>query len=284
MSSRVWLVSAMVMAALAAACGPARLRVPAGPWEPKADVGSVFDSASRACRGVRTLSAEIGVSGQVAGSRLRGRLLAGFERPGRLRLEGVAPFGAPAFVLTAQDGRAVLVLPRERQVLRDGSVEDVLGVLTGVRRNADDLLALLTGCVTSAPEPTGGSRNAAGWLSLAVGRGIDVFVRRVAGAWRIVGGAESGRAPGQSAWVIVYDEYVSSFPDVVRLTESVPEGPPRPRFTSLTLRVSQRDVNIPISPAAFEAVVPPGYASITLDDLQGREPLAEAQVLPRRHP
>jgi hypothetical protein len=284
MSSRVWLVSAMVGTALVAACGPARLHVPSGPWAPQGDALPIFTDVSRACRGVRTMSVELAVSGRVAGSRLRGRLLAGFERPGRLRLEALAPFGAPVFVLTARENRAVLVLPRERHVLRDVPVEEVLGVLTGVRRNADDLLALLTGCVTAVPEPAGGSRNEAGWLSFAVGRGVDVFVRRAAGDWRIVGGAEAEPVPDQPGWLIEYDEFRSSFPDLVRLSQRAQGGSPQQAPTALTLRVSQRDINITIDPAAFDAAVPPGSTSITLGDLQRREPLAETQAPPRRHP
>ena len=42
--------------------------------------------------GVRTLQAELGLSGRAAGQRMRGRVLAGLV-PGALRLEGVAPFG-----------------------------------------------------------------------------------------------------------------------------------------------------------------------------------------------
>jgi hypothetical protein len=43
--------------------------------------------------------------------------VSGFERPGSLRLEGVAPFGSPAFILAARAGRATLLLPRDNRVL-----------------------------------------------------------------------------------------------------------------------------------------------------------------------
>ena len=46
------------------------------------------------------------LSGKAADTKLRGRIDAGFAAPSRARLEGVAPFGRPVFVLTA-----VMILP-----------------------------------------------------------------------------------------------------------------------------------------------------------------------------
>ena len=50
---------------------------------------------------------------------MRGRAIAGFDLPGSLRLEGVAPFGPPAFILAGRDEAATLLLPRENRVLRE---------------------------------------------------------------------------------------------------------------------------------------------------------------------
>ena len=66
-----------------------------------------------ACTGVRTLEAELSLSGRAGEQRLRGRVIAGFERPASMRLEGVAPFGAPAFILVARGDTAMLLLPRD---------------------------------------------------------------------------------------------------------------------------------------------------------------------------
>ena len=48
--------------------------------------------------------AELGLAGRAGSQRLRGRVVAGFERPASMRLEGVAPFGPPAFTIWS-DGR-----------------------------------------------------------------------------------------------------------------------------------------------------------------------------------
>jgi hypothetical protein len=101
----VWparLICGIGLAGVAAACASAPVRMPSGPWTPHEAARDAFAEATAACRGVRTFSAEIAVTGRAGLSKLRGRVLAGFERTGRLRLEGVAPFGAPLFILVAR--------------------------------------------------------------------------------------------------------------------------------------------------------------------------------------
>jgi hypothetical protein len=62
---------------------------------------------------------------------MRGRVLAGVV-PGALRLEGVAPFGGPVFILVADGVHGTLLLPRDR-VLQDAAAEDILDALVGIR-------------------------------------------------------------------------------------------------------------------------------------------------------
>jgi hypothetical protein len=252
-----------------------------GPWTPAADVAPAFDQATRACGGARTFSAEVAVSGRAAGSRVRGRLIAGFERPGRVRLEGVAPFGAPAFVLAARDTRAVLLLPREQRVVDGESVADVLEALTGLRRGADDLLALLAGCVVGAPAPGAWSRNAAGWGSVSLGAGVTAFLRQDGGEWRLMAAAHAGGDAAGREWTVEYGEFVSGFPARIRLREQAGTAAGSEPGTDLTLRVSQREVNVPIVPAAFDVAIPPDARPMTLDELRSRGPLADGAP-PRR--
>lgn len=272
---------AAAVAALAGACAPAAMRAPLGPWTAAADISAAFDHATRACAGARSFTAEVAVSGRAAGARVRGRLLAGLERPGRVRLEGVAPFGAPVFVLAARDNRAVLLLSREHRVVDGESVADVLEALTGLRRDADDLLGLLTGCVVGAPRPEAWSRNAAGWGSVALGSSLTAYVRMEGGVWRLVAAAQNGDgAPGR-AWSVEYGEFVSGFPARVRLRERAGAADEAEPDTDLTLRISQREVNVPIVPAAFDVAVPPDARPMTLDELRSRGPLADSTP-PRR--
>ena len=76
------------------------------------------------------------MSGRAGGERVRGRILAGLEAGGAVRLEAVAPFGAPFFILAGRNERATLVLPRERRVFQDTGVAEVLERLTGLTLGA----------------------------------------------------------------------------------------------------------------------------------------------------
>src|SRR5262249_1359115 len=87
----------LVLAALAGGCAARGVRLPSDTGTPFPDAAAVHASASHACASVMTLSAELGLSGHAGRQRLRGRALAGFAAPDSMRLEGVAPFGAPAF-------------------------------------------------------------------------------------------------------------------------------------------------------------------------------------------
>ena len=83
------------------------MKLPAGPGvrRPPDAADDLLAEATAACRGVRTLTAEVAVSGSVGGHRLRGRLLAGVAAPASARLEAVAPFGRPVFIFVAPTGR-----------------------------------------------------------------------------------------------------------------------------------------------------------------------------------
>ena len=274
-------VLALVLAATVA-CGRPAVRVPAGPWTPDDRARAAFDDATRACRGIRTFSAEVAVAGRSAGGRVRGRLVAGFERPGRVRLEGVAPFGAPAFILAAREERAILLLPRERRVLAGAQTQDVLEALAGLKRSADDLLALLGGCVASAIEPSGGSVNPSGWMTVDLGAGLSTFLRRDGGVWRLMRGLQRGDTASSPPWMVEYGEFVSGFPALIRLQDVTASPAGESAATDLTLRVSQRDVNVAIPAAAFDLAVPAGYEAMSLDELRERGPLADTAGSPRR--
>ena len=110
--------------------------------------------------------------------RLSGRVRAGFERPASMRLEGVAPLGQPVFILAAQAGKGVLLLPRDSRVVRDQPAEAILGALTGVDLAPGDLQAILTGCVVPAPMATGGRMHANGWASIDLQGGAKLYLRR----------------------------------------------------------------------------------------------------------
>jgi outer membrane biogenesis lipoprotein LolB len=225
---------------------------------------------SMACTGLRTLTAEIGISGRAGRQKLRGRVVAGFARPASMRLEGVAPFGPPAFILVARGQNATLLLPRdEPRVLRGAPPEDILGAMTGMSLGPADLQAILTGCVVPAPQPTDARRHSNGWASIDLFGGTTLYLEPT-GAARTLSGPRAWqlRAAKREGWQIEYPSWSGDFPQTVRLQSTQPNV-----HVDLTATLSQIETNKDLEDAAFNVNVPPGAEPITLDELRDAGPL-----------
>ena len=170
---------AFCIAVASCASLPKPITLPSDAGTPFADFAAVHTQLSSACSGVRTLTMEIGLSGRAGDEPLRGRVIAGFERPSSMHLQGVAPFGGPVFLLWARDGSASLLLTREERIVRNAAPEAILGALTGVALNPADLQAVFTGCVV--PASSHSSRTKKGWIPDQVG---DDEVGEGRGLWR----------------------------------------------------------------------------------------------------
>jgi hypothetical protein len=248
----------------AAACGPTRLTLPTDAGSPLSNLADVHAQVSRACRGVRTFTAELALSGHAGRTRLRGRVVAGFERPASMRLEGVAPFGPPAFILVSRGGEATLLLPRDERVLAGASPQDVLGALTGVALAPADLHAILTGCVVPDPAPRGGRVHANGMASIDLDGGAVLYLARVNGTWQ-------PRAATRQGWDVQYANWQGDFPRTVTL-RSMASG----LDVELSAAVSQLEANVPLEAAAFAVDVPASTKRLTLDELREAGPLRDA--------
>jgi hypothetical protein len=259
----VCILASVVSSLMFAACAPARLALPTDSGSPLPDLQAVHDRVTMACRGARTLTADLALSGHAGQTRLRGRVIAGFERPASMRLEGVAPFGAPGFILVARGGEATLLLPREERVVRGASPEDVLGALTGVALAPADLLAVLTGCVVPEPAPRGGRTHANGWVSIDLDGNSRLYLARVDGAWK-------PRAATRQGWDVQYSAWQGDFPRTVVLRSMSGLD------VELSAAVSQLEVNVPLEEAAFTVTVPPGTMPLTLEELREAGPLRDA--------
>ena len=190
--------------ALLSACGtPRRIALPTDSGSPFPDFADVHAQLSAACRGVKTLTAELALSGRAGAERLRGRVHAGFARPESMRLEGVAPFGPPAFILVSRDRNATLLLPRESRVLRAQRPDEVLGALVGVTLAPADVLAIVTGCVVPSPTPTSGRLHEKGWASISLEGGAELYLRRTT-TWQI-------RAARRNGWQLEYPRNIMAF-------------------------------------------------------------------------
>lgn len=254
-------LAAAALLIISTSCAARRLALPQDAGTPLADSTAVHATASATCRGIKTFTGELGLSGRVGSQRLRGRVIAGFERAGSMRLEGVAPFGPPAFVLAARPGTAVLLLPRDDRVLRHPDAREVLGALSGVPLAPADLLAVLTGCVVPDPAPGAGRLHERGWASIQLDAAATLFLQQTNGAWQV-------RAARRAPWEIEYDQWQGGLPRLVRLRAQDGQS-----LVDASVTVSQIETNLDLPADAFTVEVPANTMELTLDELRRAGPL-----------
>jgi hypothetical protein len=210
---------------------------------------------------VKTLTASMALSGKAGTTKLRGRIDGGFAAPGRLRLEGIPPFGRPVFVLVADGARATLVLPRDERVLPDAPAEQIVEALAGVPLGADALRTIVSGCGFAQTAPADGRTHTNGWASGSSGE-TTTFLRRAGDGWQIA-------AARRGSMTAVYSDYANGRPSTIRLrTEAASRA-----GADLTLRLSDVDINTTLDPRTFQTDVPPHAVPITLDELRKAGPL-----------
>lgn len=246
------------------ACAPKPPSLPTGASTPFPEFQTAYASATAACGATRTLTVSMSLSGRAGSTKLRGRVDAGFEAPSRARLEGIAPFGKPVFILVADGARGTLVLPREDRVLADAAPDRIFDALAGVPLGADALRTIVSGCgFGAARAATAGRRFANGWVSAETGD-ATVYLRPAGTAWQI---AASSRAP----LTVTYGDYASGRPSTVRIRAASGD-----RVTAdLTLRLSEIETNTTLDPRTFDVKpdLPAKPIPLTLDELRRAGPL-----------
>ena len=243
------------VALLAAACASRAPVRPSGTPVPDPSAVAAYTAATRHCRPLRTATAEIALSGRVGADRVRGRLVGGFAAPASVRLEALAPFGAPALLLASDGATTTLLFPRDGQVLREASVADVLDAITGLALDAGELRDLLFGCL--AVEVGVGQRFNDEWQAVDA-EGVRVYLHR-------------GRvaAADYRGWLVDYSAPAGQAGRTVRVRRTLTRG-----AIDLTAVLSQVQLNVDLPAAAFSLVVPEAAVAMTLDDLRAASPLA----------
>jgi len=251
-----------VAAVLTTGCAARPIAVPTGPGAPFSAIREAYAEATARCRGVRTWSAEIRLSGRSGETTLRGRVIAGLA-PGALRLEGVAPFGQPIFVLVARDEAATLLLPRDRRVLDGEPPGAIVEALTGVALGPDALRALVSGCLSADGEPRAGRAYGGGWVAADLPSGTTAYLRRADGRWRLEAGSLTDL-------LVEYRNFGPVGPGRVRVTSPHDRSGAR---VDLTLTIDQVDINVELPDEAFRVIVAEGVAPMTLEALREAGPL-----------
>jgi hypothetical protein len=227
----------------------------------------IFDQAVAGCSPVRTLEFLLSLSGQSGDTRLRGRVRVALAEPASARLEALAPFGQPLFYLVSTSDGTTLFLTREGRVVREGSAADVLEALIGVRLDADDLRAVLTGCLVPNPRPLAARRYEGDWLAVDLDGGSIAYLRTTTEGPRLVAGVRGDLR-------VEYGAYERGVPRQIRVTTAQRRADGDP-VTHLIADVSQVSLNIDLSPEVFALRVPDGVLPMSLDELRASGPLRE---------
>ena len=261
---RRWVLVALLLAGVTA-CAGRTVTLPTGEGAPFPDYATAWQDATRTCRQVQSLSAELAISGRAGRQRLRGRVLAGLAAPDRIRLEAAAPFGPPLFILAADGTKTTLLLPRENRVLRGESPADVLDALVGLDLGPADLLAILTGCVTPDARAEGGRLFPSDWARIDLAGGAAAYLRRDKQTGWFV------RAGVRQALSLSYDpDGQGSRPSVHLLTDDS-RGP----VSDIRIDLSQVAIDQRLGPEVFSVRVPADATPISLKELREAGPLGE---------
>ena len=246
------------------ACAPKPPAVPSGPGTPFPDFARAYAQATAHCGDIRTMTLSIALSGRAGRTKLRGHIDAGFATPARARLEGLAPFGKPVFVLVADGESGTLVLVRDNRVLRNAPPGAIVEALAGVDLGPAAMRSIVAGCGFGGAAPAEGRLLSDGW---AVGSAGDdtVYVRNIGGVWRVA-------AARRGALTAIYTGGDDRRPASILLRAETAG-----RVTAeLTLGLSEVDVNTSLDPHTFQADVPPDADPMTLDELRRAGPLGGA--------
>ncbi|HEX7088443.1 MAG TPA: hypothetical protein VF198_18940 [Vicinamibacterales bacterium] len=258
------LLASLLLAVVVAGCAPRGLRLPDGPSRPLPDPDAVL-SAIGHCAAVRSLTAEVGLSGRVGRERLRGRLLVGLAAPASVRIEAVAPFGAPYFLLAGREGVATLLFPREDHVLPEAPVAEILEALAGLDVGASELRAWLAGCPGSEPQPDTARAYGEAWAAVDLAESGTAWFRRLDRGWRLI-----ARTGGELR--VEFDGHAGAQPLEVRIGRASPQAE-TPLDVRLALR--QIEINVDLPANAFAIDVPAGAIAITLEELRRSGPLRD---------
>ena len=253
-------------ALLAAACAPARrgIELPDGAGVPLPDHAAFWERVAAPCRGVRTMEFLLVLGGRSGDTALRRtRMRAAAERPGSLRIEALAPFGAPLFVFVARGEAATLLLPRDRQVVRGARPAEVLHALAGLALAPGDVQALLTGCLAPDPVASAARRHPDGSVTVELEGGATAHVRGPDGEQVVAAGRRGDLT-------VAYAGHVRGLPRRLRILVDGPRG-----GADLTGTLSRVSMNTTLHPAAFEVDVPAGYTPVSLAGLRGGSPLEQ---------
>lgn len=246
---------ALLLLGLAGACAAPRAERPHAPPRPADLLAALRDRSAR----IRSIRAEARIDHRGEAGRLRATILLIAERPGRLRLDALSPFGSPVASL-ATDGETVGYLDRDGgRFVRGPARACTLAWLVRLPLGPEQAVEVLLGGVplidVAATENRWDGRARAELLDIrdAAGASQQVWLSGTAGRWT-PHKSEIHEASGGLRWRVEHQDWRTL------------AGIPMPRQTRVTdgrradMRIDYREqqVNPTLSRGAFATGAPPG--------------------------
>jgi len=259
-ASRVCATAAAAVATLTlAGCAARSFVVPTGPATVDTALAQAYQASIASCGDLRSLTAEIALAGRVDGRRVRGTLQVGLTRDGGVRIEAVAPFGAPIFTIAGRADAGTLWLPRSQEVVRAAPAE-ILEALTGVALPASGLFEIVTACPAPDDAVVKAERFAKPELArVSLRTGTEVWWRPGVSPLRPLGGRRAGA-------VVEYRAFAGERPQILRLGAT--PGASGASRADLTLTLKQVETNVALGDDAFTLSVPAGAKGLTVGELR----------------
>ncbi|WP_396623744.1 hypothetical protein [Luteitalea sp.] len=263
-ASRKVLAAAVLLLGLVG-CAPKVLVVtPAGAGTAMPDLKAAQAMVDAACTEPVALTADLRLSGRIEGDRVRGTLQVGVSVDS-VRLEGLAPFGAPVFVLAGRPGQAILLLPRDPAVARGASPADLLDAVVGVPFGPADLRALIAGCGFAGRTAREAATFPGGWTRVAVEGPRVIWLRAGTGGRPVVVAASDG------TWEVSYTRADAGWPTAFRVRR-VAQGPDG---TDAAFAVDAPEALEALPAGALDVAIPAAAREVTVADLRNSRALRE---------
>jgi outer membrane biogenesis lipoprotein LolB len=242
-----------------AGCAARGFVVPTGPGTVEPTLAQAYQASVTSCADLRSLTADIKLSGRVDGRRVRGTLQVGLTRDGGVRIEAVAPFGAPIFTIAGRADTGTLWLPRSQEVVRAAPAE-ILDALTGVALPPSGLFEIVTACPAADDAVVKAERFTNPDLArVSLRSGMEVWWRPSASPLHPLGARRAGA-------LVEYRGFAGDRPQTVRLGAA--PGANGASRADLSLTLQQVETNVALGDEAFTLAVPDGAKTLTLSELR----------------
>ena len=247
---------------LLAGCATHGFVVPTGPGTVEPTLAQAYQASVAPCRDLRSLTADIKLSGRVDGRRVRGTLQVGLTRDGGVRIEAVAPFGAPIFTIAGRADAGTLWLPRSQEVVHAAPAE-ILEALTGVALPPSGLFEIVTACPAADDAVVKAERFTTPDLArVSLRSGADVWWRPGVSPLHPLGARRAGA-------LVEYRAFAGDRPQTLRLG-AAPDtaGSGGGSRADLSLTLQQVETNAALGDEAFTLAVPDSAKVLTLSELR----------------